>query len=83
MREFLKDKIRPAEVNTVVIKEYRLKVIVTNKVLAMLFMLTQNPYRNYHKVNRCLARYSPRATTINQPTNRAPSPNEPARPGSK
>ena len=23
------------------------------------------------KVNRCLARYSPRATTANQPTNRA------------
>ena len=34
-----------------------------------------------HKVNRCLARYSPRATTTNHPTNRAP--NEPARPGSK
>ena len=30
-----------------------------------------------HKVNRCLARYSPRATTTSQPTNRAP--NEPAR----
>ena len=34
-----------------------------------------------NKVNRCLARYSPRATTTNQPTNRAP--NEQARPGSK
>ena len=33
------------------------------------------------KVNRWLARYSPRATTTNQPTNGAP--NEPARPGSK
>merc|ERR1711884_870734 len=32
-----------------------------------------------YKVKRCLARYSPRATTTNQPTNRAP--NEPARPG--
>ena len=32
------------------------------------------------KVNRCLARYSPRATTTNWPTNRAP--NEPAWPGS-
>ena len=31
------------------------------------------------KVNRRLARYSPRATTTNQPTNRAP--NEPERPG--
>ena len=31
--------------------------------------------REYHKVNRFLARYSPRATTTNQPTNRAP--NEP------
>ena len=28
------------------------------------------------KVNRCLARYSPRATTTSQPINRAP--NEPA-----
>ena len=32
-----------------------------------------------YKVNRCLARYSPRATTANWPTNRAP--NEPVRPG--
>ena len=32
-----------------------------------------------HKVYRCFARYSPRAITTNQPTNRAP--NEPARPG--
>ena len=31
------------------------------------------------KVNRCLARYSPRATTTNRPTNRAL--NKPARPG--
>ena len=31
------------------------------------------------KVNRCLARYSPRATTTNRPTNRAP--NKPAWPG--
>ena len=31
---------------------------------------------NYDKVNRCLARYSPRATTTSQPINRAP--NEPA-----
>ena len=29
-----------------------------------------------HKVNKCLARYSPRATTISQPTTRTP--NEPA-----
>ena len=29
-----------------------------------------------YKVNRCLARYSPRATTTSQPINRAP--NEPA-----
>ena len=34
-----------------------------------------------HKVHRCLARYSPRAITTNQPTNRAP--NEPAGPGPK
>ena len=34
-----------------------------------------------YKVNRCLARYSPRAKTTNQPTNRAP--NEPTRPGPK
>ena len=28
--------------------------------------------KNTYKVNRCLARYSPRATTTSQPTNRAP-----------
>ena len=28
---------------------------------------------NCNKVNRCLARYSPRATTTSQPTNRAPN----------
>ena len=33
---------------------------------------------NQLKVDRCLARYSPRTTTTNLPTNRAP--NEPARP---
>ena len=33
----------------------------------------------YHKVNRCLARYSPRATTTYQPANRAL--NKPAWPG--
>ena len=33
----------------------------------------------YNKVNRCLARYSPRATTTNRLTNRAP--NKPAWPG--
>ena len=32
-----------------------------------------------NKVNRCLARYSPRATTTKRPTNRAP--NKPAWPG--
>ena len=32
-----------------------------------------------YKVNRCLARYSPRATTTNRPTSRAP--NKPAWPG--
>ena len=32
-----------------------------------------------YKVNRCLARYSPRATTTNRPANRAP--NKPAWPG--
>ena len=33
-----------------------------------------------HKVNRCLARYSPRATTTNRPTNSNRAPNELARP---
>ena len=36
-------------------------------------------YYYYYKVNRCLARYSPRATTTNRPTNRAL--NKPAWPG--
>ena len=38
-------------------------------------------YDDIDKVNRCLARYSPRTTTTNQPTNRAP--NEPAMSGPK
>ena len=29
--------------------------------------------KEIYKVNRCLARYSPRATTTNRPTNRAPN----------
>ena len=33
-------------------------------------------YNIIYKVNRCLARYSPRAKTTSQPNNRAP--NEPA-----
>ena len=40
----------------------------------LLFLLGEK-----NKVNRCLARCSPCATTTDQPTNRAP--NEPARPG--
>ena len=41
----------------------------------------KNQFRclQYYKVNRCLARYSPRATTANRPTNRAPK--KPAWPG--
>ena len=38
-------------------------------------------HRSCNKVNRCLARYSPRSTTTNQPTKRAPY--EPAWPGPK
>ena len=37
------------------------------------------PQKEKHKVNRCLARYSPCATTTNRPTNRAL--NKPAWPG--
>ena len=66
-------------------------------LLQLLLLLASNPYLRraqiassveplsschlLYKVNRCLARYSPRVSTINQPTNRAP--NEPARPGLK
>ena len=40
-----------------------------------------HPHHNLtiHKVSRCLARYSPRATTTNRPTNRTPK--KPAWPG--
>ena len=38
-----------------------------------------NDNNDNYKVNRCLARYSPRATTTNRPTNRAPK--KPAWPG--
>ena len=39
----------------------------------------QNTLSYLYKVNRCLARYSPSATTTNRPSNRAP--NKPAWPG--
>ena len=41
--------------------------------------INNNNDNNNNKVNRCLARYSPRATTTNRPTNRAL--NKPAWPG--
>ena len=40
-------------------------------------MVAESYFVVWYKVDRCLARYSPRATTTNQPTNRAP--NEPLR----
>ena len=40
------------------------------------YFLENDKIKIYNKVNRCLARYSPRATTTSQPINRAP--NEPA-----
>ena len=43
------------------------------------FCNLRNSFSNVYKVDRCLARYSPCATTTNQPTNRAP--NKPAWPG--
>ena len=42
-------------------------------------MITITIVTKYDKVNRCLARYSLRATTTNRPTNRAPK--KPAWPG--
>ena len=53
------------------------------KMLVMIMLSWHNNGNGVEKdkVNRCLARYSPRATTTNQPTNRAP--NKPARPGPK
>ena len=43
------------------------------------FQIISNLPNKNNKVNRCLARYSPRATTTNRPTNRAL--NKPAWPG--
>ena len=48
--------------------------ITKRRILKVAFLL-------FDKVNWCLARYSLRATTTNQPTNMAP--NKPARPGPK
>ena len=45
----------------------------------LLVHLNKHTHIDYDKVNRCLARYSPRATTTNWPTNRAPK--KPAWPG--
>ena len=46
-------------------------------LIKIMIILIMN--HNCNKVNRCLARYSPRATTTNRPTNRAL--NKPAWPG--
>ena len=53
---------------------------ITMIIIIIVMWLERKIFLN-NKVNRCLARYSPRATTTNQPINRAP--NEPARPGPK
>ena len=55
-------------------KKVHKMVLQLFKVLKMVPMKVHS-----HKVNRCLARYSPRATTTNRPTNRAL--NKPAWPG--
>ena len=44
-----------------------------------LILKASTSYKNINKVKRCIARYSPRATTTDRPTNRAP--NKPAWPG--
>ena len=48
-------------------------------VFAYVTLIKYTYLLTYYKVNRCLARYSPRATTTNRPTNRAL--NKPAWPG--
>ena len=48
-------------------------------ILFDLKVLEASIFTSNYKVNRCLARYSPRATTTNRPTNRAL--NKPAWPG--
>ena len=54
--------------------EGRNRQFLTSFIFVTLYLFTLN-----NKVNRCLARYSPRATTTNRPTNRAL--NKPAWPG--
>ena len=57
-----------------------IKSYVTALKMDSVFYLENLPIIHYfNKVNRCLARYSPRATTTNRPTNRAM--NKPAWPG--
>ena len=56
-----------------------LELIMLCSIKLLILYDKYDEYDEYDKVNRCLARYSPRATTTNQPTNRAP--NGPARPG--
>ena len=53
-------------------------ILIFTHVFAM-SATNPNANDNKNKVNRCLARYSPRATTTNRPTNRAL--NKPAWPG--
>ena len=56
------DKAKTRVMNDIEVRQYERNTMVLE--------------RHNHKVNRCLARYSPRATTTSQHTNRAP--NEPA-----
>ena len=56
----------------------RFEIMSLNFYLEAEHKYDTNMIKKRHKVDRCLARYSPRAITTNQLTNRAP--NEPARP---
>ena len=67
-------------------KEVKREVLLAQEKKAVDPRIDMSNSGKYHKVNRCLARYSPRATTTNRSTNRAlnkpawPSPYQPKMP---
>ena len=65
-------------IKTLIMDQRRFEIMSLNFYLEAEHKYDTNMIKKRHKVDRCLARYSPRAITTNQLTNRAP--NEPARP---
>ena len=69
----------PLSQRTLKLSPFSPSIDKTRDFFPFFLSFTQSKIKYIYKVNRCLARYSPRATTTNRPTNRAL--NKPAWPG--